>query len=75
MTVMWGTVELEMALINWEPFLMIPAFSKSLPTMNPVMFWRNSSGVSWRLQSWMKCAAFSDSSGYMTPLLPRMPTG
>ena len=63
MTVRWGTVELVRALIIWEPFLMIPASSNSLPTMKPVMFWRKTIGVSWRLQSWMKWAAFSAASG------------
>ena len=63
MTVRCGTVELVTALIIWEPFLMIPAASKSRPTMYPVMFCRNSSGVSCLLQSWMKWAAFSADSG------------
>ena len=62
-TVRCGTVELVTALIICEPFLMMPAASKSRPTMKPVMFCRNSSGTSIWLQSWMKCAAFSADSG------------
>ncbi len=43
--------------------------------MNPVMFCRNTIGVSWRLQSWMNCAPFWASSLKRMPLLARMPTG
>ena len=42
MTVRWGTVELVTALIICEPFLIMPACSKSLPTMKPVRFCRKS---------------------------------
>ena len=63
MTVRCGTVEFETALIICDPFLMIPSASKSFPTMKPVMFWKNTSGTSMWLQSWMKWAAFWAESG------------
>jgi hypothetical protein len=46
-----------------------------LPTMKPVMFCRNRSGMLRWLQSWMNCAPFCDDSENRMPLLARMPTG
>ena len=42
--------------------------------MKPVMFCRNTSGTPRRLQSSMKCVAFSADSENSTPLLATMPT-
>ena len=44
------------------------------PTMNPVMFCRKISGTPRRLQSSMKCVAFSADSENSTPLFAMMPT-
>ena len=72
----WGTVELATALIILAPSLMIPACSYWRPTMYPVTFWRNTSGTSDWLASWMNSVAFFDSSMKSTPCaLARMPTG
>ena len=42
--------------------------------MKPVMFCRKTSGMPRRLQSSMKCVAFSADSEKSTPLLAMMPT-
>ncbi len=52
---------------------MMPPCSAFDPTMKPVMFCRNTSGVSVRLHSWMNCAPFSASSENRIPLLPSTP--
>jgi hypothetical protein len=53
----------------------MPAFSYLRPTMKPVMFCRNSSGMRRRLQSWTKCVPFSADSENRMPLLATIPTG
>ena len=45
------------------------------PTMKPVMFCRNSSGMPRWQHSSMKCAPFSADSENRMPLLATMPTG
>ncbi len=75
MMVTCGTSEFVTALISFAPSLMMPPCSYSVPTMNPVMFWKKISGVSARLASWMNCAPFSDSAENSTPLFARIPTG
>ena len=45
------------------------------PTMKPVMFCRNTSGMPRWAQSSMKCAPFCEDSENRMPLLATMPTG
>ena len=66
----WGTSLLATALIIFAPLRMMPPRSALEPTMKPVMLWRNTSGVSVRLQSWMNWAPFFASSENKMPLLP-----
>ena len=75
MMVIAGTVEFDTALISFAPFLMIPSCSYFLPTMNPVVFCKNKSGVWLWLQSWMNCAPLFADSLKSVPLLARIPTG
>jgi hypothetical protein len=75
MIVIAGTVLLDTALIILAPFLMIPSCSYCLPTMKPVVFWRNTRGTSLLLQSWMNCAPLLALSLKIVPLLAMMPTG
>ena len=57
------------------PSRAMPAFSYSRPTMKPVMFCRNTSGMPRWLHSSMKCAPLSADSQNRMPLLATMPTG
>ncbi|MND07507.1 hypothetical protein D3C83_295260 [compost metagenome] len=52
----------------------MPPRSYCWPTMNPVMFWRNTNGTPRWLHSSMKCVTFSADSENSTPLLATMPT-
>ena len=74
-TVNFGTTEHETAVTILAPSLAMPPVSASTPTMNPEMFWRNTSGILRWLQSSMKCAALSDDSENRMPLLAMIPTG
>ena len=49
--VMCGTIELDTALINCEPFFIMPWLSKSFPTKKPVTLCKNINGISLLLQS------------------------
>ena len=74
-TVSLGTSAQATAATILAPSLAIPPDSYFLPTMNPVTFWRNTSGVPrWQAIS-MKCAPFSADSENRIPLLARIPTG
>ncbi len=73
-TVNFGTTELATACTILAPSLAMPPRSYCLPTMNPVMFCRKTSGTPRRLQSSMKCVTFSADSEKSTPLLAMMPT-
>ena len=75
MTVNLGTSALATAWTSLAPSLAMPRCSYCLPTMNPVMFWRKTSGILRIAQRVMKCAPFSELSEKSTPLLARMPTG
>ena len=75
MTVNFGTLAQETAVTIFAPSLAMPPASYLRPTMNPVMFCRNTRAVRRWLQSSMKCAAFSADSEYSTPLLAMMPIG
>ena len=58
-TVIFGTCAQATAVTILAPSLAMPPASAALPTMKPVMFCRNSSGMRrWQASS-MKCAAFS----------------
>src|SRR5439155_1644498 len=74
-TVNFGTTEQETAVTILAPSLAMPPASTSAPTMNPEMFWRNTSGILRWLQSSMKWAALSDDSENRMPLLATIPTG
>ena len=74
-TVNLGTCEQATAVTILAPSLAMPAFSYFLPTMKPVMFCRNTSGMSRWLHSSMKCAPLSALSANRMPLLATMPTG
>ena len=54
MIVIAGTVEFDTALISFAPCLMMPSSSYFRPTMKPVMFCRNTSGILRLSHSWMK---------------------
>ena len=56
------------------PSRAMPPFSYSRPTMKPVMFCRNTSGMPRWLHSSMKCAPLSADSLNRMPLLATMPT-
>ena len=58
MTVIFGTLAQATAITILAPCRAMPPASAALPTMKPVMFCRNSSGMRrWQASS-MKCAAF-----------------
>ena len=59
----------------FAPSLAMPPASYFCPTMKPVMFCRNTSGIRRCAHSSMKCAPFSADSEKSTPLLATMPTG
>ncbi len=56
--VIFGTCAVETAVTIFAPSLAMPAFSYLRPTMKPVMFCRNSSGMARWTQSSMKWAPF-----------------
>ena len=60
---------------SFAPSLAMPRFSYSRPTMKPVMFCRNTSGMPRWLHSSMKCAPLSADSANRMPLLATIPTG
>ncbi|MNP32706.1 hypothetical protein D3C76_1259040 [compost metagenome] len=70
-----GTRALATAWIIFEPCLITPSCSDSVPTMKPVVLCRNSSGTLPCSQSWMNCAALAAPWGVMGPLLPIRPQG
>ncbi len=71
----FGTRAQATAVTIVAPCLAIPPASNSRPTMNPVMFCRNTSGI-WRWShSSTKCAPFTADSLNSTPLFAMMPTG
>ena len=74
MTVNRGTTAFATACTILAPSLAMPARSYSRPTMNPVMFWRKTSGTPRRLHIWMKWAALRADSEKSTPLLATTPT-
>jgi hypothetical protein len=70
-----GTWAQDTAVTILAPCLAMPPASYWRPTMKPVMFWRNTSGILRCAHSSMKCAPFCADSLNKMPLLPRMPTG
>ncbi|MCY1180399.1 hypothetical protein D9M73_208390 [compost metagenome] len=74
-TVNFGTLAQATAVTSFAPCLAMPPASYFCPTMKPVMFCRNSSGMPrWHASS-MKCAPLSADSENRMPLLAMMPTG
>ena len=71
----FGTRALATAWIIFEPCLMTPFCSGSVPTMKPVVLWRNSKGRRVWSHSWMNWAALAAPRGVIGPLLPITPTG
>ena len=74
-TVNLGTLAQETAVTIFAPCLAIPSASYRAPTMKPVIFCKNTSGVPRWLHSCMKCAPFIADSENKMPLLATMPTG
>ena len=74
-TVNFGTLAQETAVTILAPSLAMPPASYFWPTMNPVMFCRNTSGNPRWVQSSMKWAAFCADSEYKTPLFATIPIG
>ena len=63
------------AVTSFAPSFAMPPASYSRPTMNPVMFWRNTSGIRrWQASS-MKCAPLSADWLNRIPSLARIATG
>ncbi len=60
---------------NTSAVLAMPPCSYLRPTMKPVMFCRNTSGMLRWVHSSMKCAPFSADSENRMPLLAMMPIG
>ena len=75
MTVSLGTRAQATAVTILAPCLAMPPASYAWPTMKPLMFCRNSSGIRRRSQSSMKWAPLSADSPKSTPLLATTPTG
>jgi hypothetical protein len=75
MTVNFGTWAVETAVTILAPWRAMPSFSYLRPTMKPVMFCRNTSGILRWQHSSMKCAPFNALSENRMPLLAMMPTG
>src|SRR3990170_60033 len=73
-TVNLGTTEQATAVTSLAPSRAMPLFSYSLPTMKPVMFCRNTSGVLRWLHSSMKCAPLRADSENRIPLFATIPT-
>ena len=74
-TVNLGTTLDATAVTSFAPSLAMPRFSYSRPTMKPVMFCRNTSGMPRWLASSMKCAPLSADSLNRMPLLAMIATG
>src|SRR3972149_2456727 len=74
-TVNFGTRLQATAMTIFAPSLAMPPASYFLPTMKPVMFCRNTSGMPRWLHSSMKCVPLSADSANSTPLLATMPAG
>jgi len=74
-SVSFGTCAQETAITIFAPSFAMPPASYFFPTMNPVMFCRNTRGVPRCAQSSMKCVPLSADSEYSTPLFAMMPTG
>jgi hypothetical protein len=74
-TVYFGTLVVATAVTILAPSLAMPPASYLRPTMKPVMFCRNSSGMLRWLASSMKCVPLSALSLNRMPLLARMPMG
>ncbi len=74
-TVYFGTLVVATAVTILAPSLAMPPASYLRPTMKPVMFCRNSSGILRWLANSMKCVPLSALSLNRMPLLARMPTG
>ena len=70
----FGTTEFATALTIFAPSFAMPPRSTCRPTMNPVTFCRNTSGMLRKLHSSMKCVALSADSENSTPLFATMPT-
>ena len=71
----FGTSALATAITSFAPSLAMPASSYSRPTMNPVMFWRKTSGIRrWQASS-MKWAPLSADWLNRIPSLARIATG
>ncbi len=71
--VILGTLVVATAVTILAPWRAMPSFSYLRPTMKPVMFCRNTSGMLRWLHSSMKCAPFCAASENSTPLLATMP--
>ena len=69
-----GTTLQATAVTSLAPSRAIPPVSYSLPTMKPVMFCRNTSGMRRWLHSSMKWAPLSADSLNRIPLLAMIPT-
>ena len=74
-TVNLGTWAVETAVTILAPSLAMPPASYLEPTMNPVMFCKNTSGILRWLHISMKWVPLSALSENSTPLLANMPTG
>ena len=75
MTVMRGTAAVATACTILDPSFVIPPCSYRFPTMKPVMFCRNRSGMRRCEQSSTKCAPLRALSLNSTPEFATMPTG
>ena len=71
----FGTDVVATAVTSFAPSLAMPPASYFLPTMKPVMFCRNTSGIFRWLHSSTKCAPLTELSENSTPLLAMIPTG
>jgi len=74
-TVNFGTFAVATAVTIFAPLRAMPSFSYLRPTMKPVMFCRNTSGILRWQHSSMKCAPLSADSEKRMPLFAMMPTG
>ena len=71
----FGTFAQATAVTSFAPSFAIPPASYSRPTMNPVMFCRNTSGTPRAQASSTKCAPFSADSEKRMPWFARIATG
>jgi hypothetical protein len=74
MTVNLGTAAVATAVTILAPLRAMPSFSYLRPTMKPVIFCRNTSGILRWQHSSMKWVPFSADSENRMPLLAMMPT-